>query len=128
MSQVVMICVLMVIEGLRVGLCPTVTPGEMAEARRWVAAKFEGVGRVEQPQWGLAVVANYDELCKNSRMGRPLTIGKTEFARGLFCHAVSKISVRLPGPGRAFTAVVGVDSNSQTRGRVRSNSMYWSSW
>jgi len=99
----------------QIGLPISVTPDEMAEARRWVAAKFEGVQQVELPKWGLAVLANYDELCRNTRMGRPLTIGKTEYPRGVFCHAVSKIAVRLPGPGKAFSAVVGVDSNPQTQ-------------
>lgn len=93
----------------------TVTPDEMIEARRWVAGKMEDVPQVEPPQWGLAVLANFDELCRNSRMGRPLTIGKTEYPRGLFCHAASRIIVRLPGPGKAFTALVGVDSNPQTQ-------------
>jgi alpha-galactosidase len=49
-------------------------------------------------------------------MGQPLVIGKTEYARGIFCHAASKVAVRLPAPGQAFSACVGVDSNSQTRG------------
>ena len=51
-----------------------------------------------------------------------MRIGQTEFTRGLYCHALSKIVVRLPSPGAAFTAVVGVDSNEQTgggRGSVR---------
>jgi len=92
----------------------SVAPDEMAEARRWVAATFEGAGQVAPPTWGLAVLANYDELCKNTRMGRPLTIGKTEYPRGVFCHATSKVGVRLPSPGKTFSAVVGVDSNPQT--------------
>jgi alpha-galactosidase len=62
------------------------------------------------------VLANFDELCLNTRMGQPLVIGKTEYARGVFCHAASKVAVRLPAPGKAFSAYVGVDSNSQTRG------------
>jgi alpha-galactosidase len=106
---------LLVLAASSLGLPGTVTPDEMAEARRWGAGKLEGVQRVEPPQWGLAVLANTDELCKNSRMGRPLTMGKTEYRSGLFCHAVSKLKVRLPGPGKAFTALVGVDSNPQTQ-------------
>ena len=39
-----------------------------------------------------------------------------EFTRGLYCHAPSKIIVRLPGPGAKFTAIAGVDSNDQTSG------------
>ncbi|HOW72292.1 MAG TPA: NPCBM/NEW2 domain-containing protein [Phycisphaerae bacterium] len=63
----------------------------------------------------MVVLANFDELCKNTPMGRLLTIGRTEYARGVFCHTVSRISVCLPGPGKALTAVVGVDSNPQTK-------------
>ena len=51
-----------------------------------------------------------------------MRIVNAEFTRGLYCHAYSKIIVRLPGPGDAFTAVAGVDSNEQTsdgRGSVR---------
>jgi hypothetical protein len=32
------------------------------------------------------------------------------------CHANSKVAVRLPAPGKTFSAFVGVDSNSQTQG------------
>jgi hypothetical protein len=35
---------------------------------------------------------------------------------GLYCHALSHVVVCLPGPGKTFTAVVGVDSNPQTVG------------
>jgi alpha-galactosidase len=84
--------------------------------RHWLAAKCGDEKQAALPSWGLAVLANFDELCLNTRMGQPLTIGKTEYARGIFCHATSKLAVRLPAPGKAFSAFVGVDSNSQTRG------------
>ena len=89
---------------------------EMRELHRWMAAKFDGDRQAAPPQWGLAVLTNFDELCLNTRMGQPLAIGKTEYARGIFCHATSKVAVRLPAPGKTFSAFVGVDSNSQTRG------------
>ena len=44
-----------------------VHPDEIAEVRRWVAAKFEGV---EQPDWmrpGMTVVSNYGPVQKNLR-------------------------------------------------------------
>jgi alpha-galactosidase len=105
---------LLVLTASALGLPATVTPDEMAEARRWVTAKLEGDRQLQPPRFGLAVLANFDELCRNTRMGRPLTLGRTEYPRGVFCHAASKIAVRLPGPGKAFTAIVGVDSNPQT--------------
>ena len=89
---------------------------EMRELHRWMAAKFDGDRQPAQPQWGLAVLTNFDELCLNARMGQPLAIGKKEYPRGIFCHAASKLAVRLPAPGKTFSALVGVDSNSQTRG------------
>jgi len=91
-------------------------PAEMRELHRWVAAKFDGDSQPAPPRWGVAVLANFDELCLNTRMGRPLTIGKRAYPRGVFCHASSKVAVRLPAPGKTFSAFVGVDSNSQTRG------------
>jgi hypothetical protein len=58
---------------------------------------------------GLDVIANHGPVQRNTRNGTPLKIGKKEFARGLFCHAPSKVLVRLPGPGKTFSAVAGAD-------------------
>ncbi len=91
-------------------------PSEMRELQLWLAAKFEGGRPANPPQWGLVILTNFDELCQNTRMGRPLTIGKTEYPRGIFCHAPSKLAVRLPAPGKSFSALAGVDSNTQTHG------------
>lgn len=97
-----------------------VTPsaGEMAEARRWVAAKIEGKPNDPQPEQaaGLTVLANHDPLQLDNRNGRPMQLGDKQYAKGLYCHAVSKVVVRLPGPGKTFSAVVGVDSNENTAG------------
>jgi len=93
-----------------------VNSAEMRELHCWMAAKFDGDKQAAPPQFGLIVLTNFDELCLNTRMGLPLTICKTEYSRGVFCHATSKVAVRLPAPGKAFSAVIGVDSNSQTRG------------
>lgn len=89
---------------------------EMAEARMWASARFEG--RVEQPPVtpGLIVLANNDPVQRNARNGKPMAISGKQYTRGLYCHAVSKVIVRLPGPGESFSAVVGVDSNEQTSG------------
>jgi len=63
---------------------------------------------------GLDVYANNDPVIQNTRGGQPLKIGNRTFTHGLYCHAVSKISVRLPGPGKRFSAVVGLDHNADT--------------
>jgi hypothetical protein len=100
----------------------TPTEFELAEAARWTAAKFKAVADTAKPAAGLYVLANNDPVQLNARAGRPLRIVSAEFTRGLYCHAVSKVVVRLPGPGDTFTAVAGVDSNEQTsggRGSVR---------
>jgi len=95
--------------------CVDVTPEEQATARSWVAAKFAGTVKAGLREPGLTVLANHDSVLKNTRGGgRSLTIAKTAYARGLYCHAESHVVVRLPGPGKTFTAVAGVDSNPQT--------------
>ena len=92
------------------------TPAEWAEARRWSAAKFEGVQRTAAAEPALVVLANHGPVQKNARGGRPMHIVDREYTRGLYCHAPSKIIVRLPGPGAKFTAIAGVDTNDQTSG------------
>ncbi|HPG70277.1 MAG TPA: NPCBM/NEW2 domain-containing protein [Candidatus Hydrogenedentes bacterium] len=86
--------------------------GEMADLRQWVAAKFEGVV-IERPREpGLAVLANHGVVQLNARGGEPLRIGTAQYERGLYCHTESEVVVNLPGPGKAFSAVVGVDSRA----------------
>ena len=92
------------------------TPDEMAEARHWVAAKFVGEGEIELPADRLIVLANNDPVQKNARAGRALRIADRIYWRGLYCHAPSKVVVKLGSPAKAFEAVAGVDSNEQTRG------------
>lgn len=94
----------------------TITPDEMAQARRWAAGRFEG--RVMEPSVpvGLTVLANNDPVQRNGRAGKPMSIAGVSHGRGLYCHAVSKVVVRLPGKGERFEATVGVDSNDQTSG------------
>jgi len=92
------------------------TPGEMVEAARWVAAKFEGVDAPPGPSARIDVLANNDPVQVNARAGRPLRIVDRTYTRGLYCHAVSKLVVHLPGSGKTFEAVAGVDSNEQTSG------------
>jgi alpha-galactosidase len=86
-----------------------------------MAAKDDGLGRcgarapAAGAAAGLTVLANHDPVSRNNRGGEPLRIGDKEFSRGLYCHAVSKVLVTLPSPGKSFSAIVGVDSNPDTR-------------
>ena len=104
------------------GWAVTPTENELGEAARWVAAKFQAITETPKPTLGLFVLANNDPVQLNARGGQPLRIGDRTYSRGLYCHAVSKVLVRLPGEGAEFTAIAGVDSNEQTsggRGSVR---------
>jgi len=94
----------------------SVTPAEMLEANRWVTAKFGDGAEPALPEARLVVLANNDPVQHNGRNGRALNVAGRRFERGLFCHAVSKVVVRLPGPGKTFSAFVGVDTNEQTLG------------
>ena len=92
------------------------TAGEMAESLRWASAMFEGVAASTTLEPGLEVVTNFDPVQKNARFGKPLKLAAGRYTHGLFCHANSKIIVRLPSPGNTFEAIAGVDSNDQTVG------------
>ncbi|MCY3018706.1 MAG: alpha-galactosidase [Planctomycetota bacterium] len=91
-----------------------VTPDEMARKDSWVKAALEPAAPAA-PAPGLTVLANNDSVNKNARGNKPLTIVDKEYTHGLFCHAVSKVVVQLPSPGKTFTAIAGVDSNEQTK-------------
>ncbi|MGZ5505420.1 MAG: NPCBM/NEW2 domain-containing protein [Limisphaerales bacterium] len=93
----------------------SVAPEEFREANQWAEAKFEGVF-TNVPAVGLVVIANNGPVQINARGGRPLNIAGREYSRGLYCHAVSKVVVQLPAPGKSFSAIAGVDSNDQTSG------------
>jgi alpha-galactosidase len=95
-----------------------VTPSadELATARQWTEAAFGESSALTWPAPGLEVQANHDPVLKNNRFGKPLKIGEQVFERGLFCHAPSRILVRLPGPGKMFRATIGVDLNEHTSG------------
>ena len=92
------------------------SPREMETSRRWIAAKFQGIVESPKIEPGLVVLANHDVVQRNARAGKPLKIGEAQYERGLYCHAVSRVVVQLPSPGKTFSAVVGVDHNDQTSG------------
>ncbi len=98
----------------------TPTADELARARRWTAKHFawpssssHAKAPGEAPGPGIIVLANHGPVLVNGRGdGRPLQIADTRYTHGFICHAVSKLLVRLPGPGRTFRATVGVDTNA----------------
>ncbi len=92
-----------------------VTSDELAESDRWFAAKFMGVQQDKAFPPHLIVLANqWGPIKQNvSGVGRKMNIAGREFARGLNCHAISRVWVRLGSPAKLFTAAVGVDSNAE---------------
>ncbi|MCC6153690.1 MAG: NPCBM/NEW2 domain-containing protein, partial [Candidatus Hydrogenedentes bacterium] len=89
---------------------------EMEDAAQWGAAKF-AAKQMERPvKAGIEVLANNDPVQQNVRAGKPMNIAGKQYTRGLYCHAVSKLLVRLNSPAKSFNAVVGVDTNDQTSG------------
>ena len=99
----------------------TPTPDEMKTRDAWVARHLTTAAE-EASAAALVVVANHGPIGRDARGKGPLRIGKDAYPRGLYCHAPSLILVRLPSPGKTFTAVAGIDSNDQTsggRGSVR---------
>jgi len=91
-------------------------PEEMSEQARWIDAKFNDIQPAGQMKPGLIVLANYGPVQQNARDGQPLKIAEKQFTHGLYCHAQSKIIVRLPGPAQSFSAAVGIDTNGQYSG------------
>src|SRR5207253_2068031 len=88
----------------------TPTAAEMDDARRWASAKFEGTSHSPATQPSLAVLSNHGPVQIDHRGDEPLRIGAKTYRRGLYCHAPSKLIVRLPRPGKSFHAEIGVDA------------------
>ena len=93
----------------------TATAEEHKDRSDWIRRHLTSM-KPSSPPVGLLVRANHDPVTRNGRGGQPLRIADKQYRRGLYCHAVSKIVVHLPSPGKTFLAVVGVDSNEQTSG------------
>ena len=54
----------------------------------------------------------------------PLKIGTEEFACGMNCHAISKVVVPLPGPGKTFSAIVGQDADATSDPGVKKTGVF----
>ena len=89
---------------------------ELAAAHQWAQVNFERMNAPQPPTPGLEVIANHDPVHARGRFLAPMKLGTTEYTRGLFCHAVSKIAVHLPAPATKFSAILGVDTNGDTAG------------
>ena len=106
---------------LRAHSAPFASAGEMSEARRWVAAKFQGQGEPPASEPCLMVYLSAGPLEKNKVTIQgyglyPLTtcellIADKRYERGLHCPSEGRVVVRLGRPARSFEAKLGVDSN-----------------
>lgn len=92
------------------------SPMELSQAAEWAAAKFDGIKPEKHPDSGIVVLANYGSVQLNSRDGQPLRIGDHPYTHGLYCHAASRLLVRLPAPASRFSAVAGIDTNGAFSG------------
>ncbi|NLH98833.1 MAG: hypothetical protein GX446_04995 [Chthonomonadales bacterium] len=94
------------------------TPSELRTARAWAAAHMRRPAAPRRksaapaPQPGLAVIRNHGPVELNARAGAPLRVGGVSYAHGLYCHAPSKVIVRLPSPGTTFSAKAGIDDHA----------------
>lgn len=88
------------------------TEAEMQTAHQWAAAKFRGEAPNETLEAGLLVLENHGPVQLNARGDEPLRIGTRNFHKGLYCHAPSRVVVRLPSPGKEFASIIGVDARA----------------
>lgn len=86
---------------------------EMLTAHKWTSNVFSGVVENTNRKPGLEVIQNWGRVQKNTRFGKPMQVAGIRYERGIFCHAPSRILVRLPGPVKAFSATLGVDDAVQ---------------
>jgi len=104
-------------------LAVSTTADEQAEARRWVAAKLEANPKAKPHDGYLSVSFKSGQVLKNRATTKvyhidvgnlPLRIADRTYTRGLYCPSEGQIVVHLPGPGKSFEAIVGVDSSRAT--------------
>lgn len=102
----------------------SVSAGEISEARRWTAAKFEG--KIEEPlrEAYLDVAGGRGGLQRNGRDGGPLQIFKTTYRRGLYLDGVEKVAVHLASPGISFHAIVGLDGHYDACGYTNGKQVF----
>jgi alpha-galactosidase len=109
------------------GTEPVGSADEFAERDRFVRAKLLGEEQapfqeakmeVLGPDAGIRFGSSGHSLRRNVNWDeQPLRIGSEVFDSGVFIHANSRVAVRLPRPGKRFSAVIGVDSNRPELGQ-----------
>ncbi len=88
---------------------------DLLARQEWVKSHLAKTIQPKTSQARLQVWSCYGGLIRNGRAGKPLLVSGQEHTRGLLTHAPSKIVVQLDSPAKTFSALVGIDSNEQTR-------------
>ena len=93
-----------------------VTQAEMAAVRQWTAAKFDGLQLPAKPEPGLVILKRgwAGNIEKNGFLHNAIWLGEARYQRGVTLRTNARIAVRLPGPGKRFSAVVGLEYNDST--------------
>jgi alpha-galactosidase len=97
---------------------------EQAEAKRWVAAKFNGKIEPVPAVNYLTLMDGRGTLQRNARGtheigegvfreggGRPLRISNTQYARGLYLNGTRGVVVHLTSAAKTFEAIGGIDGS-----------------
>jgi alpha-galactosidase len=115
------VCWISVASGLSVAHAARPTAEEMTCRDRWVGEYFPVARAIPPfdtvpPEAGLLVWTNLGPVFCNALPDKPLQIAGDRFERGLYCHAPSRIQVRLPAPAKSFSAIVGILTNPASQG------------
>jgi alpha-galactosidase len=84
---------------------------ELAEAKRWVAAKFSGKVESAPAESYLTREGKRGSIERNGREGRPLRIFNTSYSRGLYLGGAQGVTVHLASPAKSFEASIGLDGS-----------------
>ncbi len=97
----------------------SVSDQEHKNARRWVAAKFQGI--TDTRQNSPYMIVERGTVIKNTRyFDYPMIIGQTQYDRGIHFPEPGRLRVSLPSPGHKFFATIGLDNNEETKSGVGS--------
>ncbi len=99
-------------------------PADMSLRDAWVREHFplnvsgmRGGGVAGQsPEPAVTVLSSYDAVFRNEVPGKGLAIADRKFAHGIYCHAPTRLRVRLPGSGKSFSSTVGILTNPASQG------------
>jgi len=97
------------------------TPEELSQRDAWVRQHFppkpsSALTPPTPAAPGLMAWTSLGPVFCNTIPGRAMQIADRKFEHGLFFHAPARVQVRLPGPAKSFSAVVGILTNPDSQG------------